>query len=41
MQVPLEPEADGSVRVENLMIAVETDDDLGDEVEIESVDDEE
>jgi exodeoxyribonuclease VII small subunit len=41
VQVLLEPEGDGPVRVENLMIAVEDDDDLEDEVEIESGDDEE
>jgi len=41
VQVLLEPEVDGPVRVENLMITVEEDDDLDDEVEIESGDDEE
>jgi len=34
VQVLLEPEADGPVRVEDLMIAVEEDDDLADEVEV-------
>jgi exodeoxyribonuclease VII small subunit len=34
VQVLLEPEADGPVRVEDLVVAVEDDDDLGDEVEI-------
>ncbi len=41
VQVLLQPEAGGPVRVENLILAVEEDDDLEDEVEIESGDDEE
>jgi exodeoxyribonuclease VII small subunit len=34
VQVLLEPEADGPVRVEDLMVAVEDDDDVGDEIEV-------
>jgi exodeoxyribonuclease VII small subunit len=41
VQVLLEPEAGGPVRVEDLMIAVEDEEDLGDEGDVESGDDEE
>jgi exodeoxyribonuclease VII small subunit len=41
VQVLLEPEAGGPVRVEDLMVAVEDDEDFGDEVEVESGVDEE
>jgi exodeoxyribonuclease VII small subunit len=41
VQVLLEPESGEPVRVEDLMIAVEDDDELGDEVEVEEGDDEE